>query len=91
MPLEDACDRLVDAALAFGGAQRATRTTSRCWRSSSPAAAHAATRPEAEPPADRRSTMEIAQRTEGKVLVAKTCETRVDARLASEFKQQLSA
>ena len=35
--------------------------------------------------------MEIAQRTEGRVLVAKTCEPRVDARLASEFKQRLLA
>ncbi len=35
------------------------------------------------------SHVEIAQRTEGRVLVAKTSETRVDARLASEFKQRL--
>ena len=35
--------------------------------------------------------MEMAQRTEGKVLVAKACEQRVDARVASEFKQQLLA
>ena len=33
--------------------------------------------------------MEMAQRTEGKVLVAKACEQRVDARVAGEFKQQL--
>lgn len=33
--------------------------------------------------------MEMAQRTEAGVLVAKACEKRVDARLATEFKQQL--
>jgi anti-sigma B factor antagonist len=33
--------------------------------------------------------MELAERTEGKVLVAKTFDQRVDARLAGEFKQRL--
>jgi len=33
--------------------------------------------------------MELSQRTEGDVLVAKACDQRVDARLAAEFKQQL--
>lgn len=35
--------------------------------------------------------MEIAQQTVGKVLVAKTVDQRVDARLAGEFKRQLLA
>ncbi len=35
--------------------------------------------------------MEIAQRTLGKVVVAKTFDQRVDARLAGEFKHQLLA
>ena len=35
--------------------------------------------------------MEIDQRTAGKVLIAKTREHRVDARLATEFKRQLVA
>jgi anti-sigma B factor antagonist len=35
--------------------------------------------------------MELSQRTEGDVLVAKACDQRVDARLATEFKQQLLA
>jgi anti-sigma B factor antagonist len=33
--------------------------------------------------------MELAQRTEGRVLVAKTLEARLDARLATVFKEQL--
>jgi anti-sigma B factor antagonist len=33
--------------------------------------------------------MELSRRTEGDVLVAKACDQRVDARLATEFKQQL--
>lgn len=33
--------------------------------------------------------MEITHHTEGGVLVARTCEARVDARLASELKQRL--
>lgn len=35
--------------------------------------------------------MEIVQRAEGKVLVAKACDPRVDARMAADFKQQLLA
>jgi anti-sigma B factor antagonist len=35
--------------------------------------------------------MELMQRTEGAVLVARACDQRVDARLAGEFKQQLLA
>jgi anti-sigma B factor antagonist len=38
-----------------------------------------------------RKRMEIAQRTAGKVLIAKTLDHRVDARMASEFKRQLLA
>jgi anti-sigma B factor antagonist len=33
--------------------------------------------------------MEIAERAEGKILLAKAREARVDARIAGEFKQQL--
>lgn len=33
--------------------------------------------------------MQLAQRTEGPVLVAKPCVPRVDARVAADFKQQL--
>jgi anti-sigma B factor antagonist len=35
--------------------------------------------------------MELARRTEGSVVVAKARDTRVDARLAAEFKQSLLA
>jgi anti-sigma B factor antagonist len=35
--------------------------------------------------------MELARRTAGKVLIAKTIEHRVDARMAGEFKQELLA
>jgi anti-sigma B factor antagonist len=35
--------------------------------------------------------MELAERTEGKVLIAKTLDPRVDARMACEFKHRLIA
>jgi anti-sigma B factor antagonist len=41
--------------------------------------------------AQKENAMEIARHTTGNVLVAKTYEHRVDARLAAEFKQELFA